>query len=145
MQVTLVELKDIQLLDSMKRAMARQAEAEREKRAKIINAEGESLADEALGVASDIIVAHPLALQLRNLQSLVEIGVDNNTTVLFPAPLVCTIGELGAFLAWETAAGAGLSTAPSQQDPGGVEPVRPAVSALVSANSALNGREDVRL
>ena len=103
-QVTLVELKDIQLPDSMKRAMARQAEAEREKRAKIINAEGESLAAEALGVASDIMVAHPLALQLRNLQSLVELGVDKNTTVVFPAPLMSTIAELGAFLARETAA-----------------------------------------
>ena len=103
-QVTLVELKDIQLPDSMKRAMARQAEAEREKRAKIINAEGESLAAAALGEASDTMMAHPLALQLRNLQSLVEIGVDKNTTVVFPAPLMSTIGELGAFLARETAA-----------------------------------------
>jgi regulator of protease activity HflC (stomatin/prohibitin superfamily) len=103
-EVTLVELKDIQLPDSMKRAMARQAEAEREKRAKIINAEGESLAAAALGDASDIMMAHPLSLQLRNLQSLVEIGVDRNTTVVFPAPLMTTIAELGAFLARETAA-----------------------------------------
>jgi regulator of protease activity HflC (stomatin/prohibitin superfamily) len=103
-EVTLVELKDIQLPDSMKRAMARQAEAEREKRAKIISAEGESLAATALGDASDIMMAHPLALQLRNLQSMVEIGVDKNTTVVFPAPLMSTIGELGAFLARETAA-----------------------------------------
>jgi hypothetical protein len=84
--------------------MARQAEAEREKRAKIINAEGESLAAAALGDASDIMMAHPLALQLRNLQSLVEIGVDKNTTVVFPAPLMSTIGELGSFLAREAAA-----------------------------------------
>jgi regulator of protease activity HflC (stomatin/prohibitin superfamily) len=103
-EVTLVELKDIQLPDSMKRAMARQAEAEREKRAKIINAEGESMAAAALGEASDIMMAHPLALQLRNLQSLVEIGVDKNTTVVFPAPLMTTIAELGAFLARENAA-----------------------------------------
>ncbi len=103
-EVTLVELKDIQLPDSMKRAMARQAEAEREKRAKIINAEGEHLAAAALGDASDIMMEHPLALQLRNLQSLVEIGVDKNTTVVFPAPLMSTIGELGSFLARETAA-----------------------------------------
>src|SRR6202789_867154 len=100
-EVTLVELKDIQLPDSMKRAMARQAEAEREKRAKIINAEGESLAAAALGEASDTMMAHPLALQLRNLQSLVEIGVDKNTTVVFPAPLMTTIAELGSFLAGE--------------------------------------------
>ena len=103
-EVTLVELKDIQLPDSMKRAMARQAEAEREKRAKIINAEGESLAAAALGQASDTMMAHPLALQLRNLQSLVEIGVDKNTTVVFPAPLMTTIAELGSFLASEQAA-----------------------------------------
>lgn len=101
--VTLVELKDIQLPETMKRAMARQAEAEREKRAKIIAAEGESLAADQLGAASDVMMAHPLALQLRNLQSLVEIGVDKNTTVVFPAPLMSTIGELGAFLAREQA------------------------------------------
>jgi regulator of protease activity HflC (stomatin/prohibitin superfamily) len=100
-QVTLVELKDIQLPDTMKRAMARQAEAEREKRAKIIAAEGESLAAAALGDASDTMMAHPLALQLRNLQTLVELGVDKNTTVVFPAPLMSTIAELGAFLARE--------------------------------------------
>jgi regulator of protease activity HflC (stomatin/prohibitin superfamily) len=109
--VTLVELKDIQLPESMKRAMARQAEAEREKRAKIIAAEGESLAADALGTASDIMMAHPLALQLRNLQSLIEIGVDKNTTVVFPAPLMSTIGELGAFLARETTKAASFNTA----------------------------------
>ena len=103
-EVTLVELKDIQLPGSMQRAMARQAEAEREKRAKIINAEGESQAAAALGKASDTMMAHPLALQLRNLQSLVEIGVDKNTTVVFPAPLMTTIAELGSFLASEQAA-----------------------------------------
>jgi regulator of protease activity HflC (stomatin/prohibitin superfamily) len=103
-EVTRVELKDIQLPDTMKRAMARQAEAEREKRAKIIEAEGESQAAAALGEASDIMMAHPLALQLRNLQSLAEIGVDKNTTVVFPAPLMTTIAELGSFLAREKAA-----------------------------------------
>ncbi len=112
-EVTLVELKDIQLPDSMKRAMARQAEAEREKRAKIINAEGESLAATALGDASDIMLKHPLALQLRNLQTLVEIGVDRNSTVVFPAPLMSTIGELGTFLAHETAAAATSGQAPT--------------------------------
>jgi regulator of protease activity HflC (stomatin/prohibitin superfamily) len=119
-EVTLVELKDIQLPDSMKRAMARQAEAEREKRAKIINAEGESLAAAALGAASDIMMAHPLALQLRNLQSLVEIAVDKNSTVVFPAPLMSTISELGAFLARETAASTEVKL-PQQMD---VTPIR---------------------
>ena len=114
-EVTLVELKDIQLPDAMKRAMARQAEAEREKRAKIINAEGESLAAAALGEASDIMVAHPLALQLRNLQSLVEIGVDKNTTVVFPSPIMTTIAELGSFIAGESAAAAGTRSGPADQ------------------------------
>jgi regulator of protease activity HflC (stomatin/prohibitin superfamily) len=118
--VTLVELKDIQLPESMKRAMARQAEAEREKRAKIIAAEGEAMAADALGTAADIMMAHPLALQLRNLQSLVEIGVDRNTTVVFPAPLMSTIGELGAFLRQENAAAVADTSAAadtSQADP----------------------------
>jgi regulator of protease activity HflC (stomatin/prohibitin superfamily) len=121
--VTLVELKDIQLPETMQRAMARQAEAEREKRAKIIAAEGESLAADQLGAASDVMMAHPLALQLRNLQSLVEIGVDKNTTVVFPAPLMSTIEELGNFLAREAAAATpppapAPATAPAAAPPG---------------------------
>jgi regulator of protease activity HflC (stomatin/prohibitin superfamily) len=110
--VTLVELKDIQLPESMKRAMARQAEAEREKRAKIIAADGEALAADRLAAAADIMMAHPLALQLRNLQSLVEIGVDKNTTVVFPAPLMSTIQELSAFLSRERSAASAASSAP---------------------------------
>jgi regulator of protease activity HflC (stomatin/prohibitin superfamily) len=113
-EVTLVELKDIQLPDTMKRAMAKQAEAEREKRAKIINAEGESLAAAALGDASDTMMAHPLALQLRNLQTLVELGVDKNTTVVFPSPLMSTIGEIGSFLAREGAAAIPRDDVPSR-------------------------------
>jgi regulator of protease activity HflC (stomatin/prohibitin superfamily) len=109
-QVTVVELKDIQLPDSMKRAMARQAEAEREKRAKIIAAQGEALAAGELAAASDVMLAHPVALQLRNLQTLAEIAVDRNSTVVFPAPLMSTIQELGAFLSRETSA-AGATTA----------------------------------
>jgi regulator of protease activity HflC (stomatin/prohibitin superfamily) len=110
-EVTVVELRDIQLPDSMKRAMARQAEAEREKRAKIIAAQGEALAAGELAHASDVMMAHPLALQLRNLQTLVEIAVDKNSTVVFPAPLMSTIGELGAFLKHETEAAGGLPAA----------------------------------
>jgi regulator of protease activity HflC (stomatin/prohibitin superfamily) len=114
-EVTLVELKDIQLPETMKRAMAKQAEAEREKRAKIINAEGEAMAATALGDASDIMMAHPLALQLRNLQSLVEIGVDKNTTVVFPSPIMSTIEELTAFLHRESnAADKTMSATPVQ-------------------------------
>ncbi len=104
--VTVVELKDIQLPDAMKRAMARQAEAEREKRAKIIAAEGEALAADKLGVASDVMMAHPVALQLRTLQTLVELGVDKNTTVVFPAPLMSSIEELLQVLAHERTAAA---------------------------------------
>jgi regulator of protease activity HflC (stomatin/prohibitin superfamily) len=132
-EVTLVELKDIQLPDSMKRAMARQAEAEREKRAKIINAEGESLAAAALGDASDIMMAHPLALQLRNLKSLVEIGVDKNTTVVFPAPLMTTIAELGSFIAREKAA-AGPAPRPAK----GSKPIRVAANGT-RANGPAGG------
>jgi regulator of protease activity HflC (stomatin/prohibitin superfamily) len=129
-QVTLVELKDIQLPETMKRAMARQAEAEREKRAKIIAAEGESLAAAALGDASDTMMAHPLALQLRNLQTLIELGVDKNTTVVFPAPLMSTIAELGAFLAREGGAAA-------QPEP---QPPIPASAAVVNGTSAAGAR-----
>jgi regulator of protease activity HflC (stomatin/prohibitin superfamily) len=111
-QVTVVELKDIQLPEGMKRAMARQAEAEREKRAKIIAAEGEALAAGELASASDVMQAHPLALQLRNLQTLVEIAVDKNSTVIFPAPLMSTIQELGAFVAREATAAADQPLAP---------------------------------
>ena len=116
-EVHLVELKDIQLPESMKRAMARQAEAEREKRAKIIAAEGESMAAAALGEASDTMMAHPLALQLRNLQTLAELGVEKNTTVVFPAPMMSAIGEIGNFLARETAAIQGITPPPDAAKP----------------------------
>jgi len=135
-EVTLVELKDIQLPETMKRAMARQAEAEREKRAKIINAEGESQAAAALGEASDTMMAHPLALQLRNLQSLVEIGVDKNTTVVFPAPIMTTIAELGAFLAHEAASATGL--APAAPEPA-LAPAAPAPARRRSSRPPAQG------
>ncbi len=138
-EVTLVELKDIQLPESMKRAMARQAEAEREKRAKIINAEGESLAAAALGEASDTMMAHPLALQLRNLQSLVEIGVDKNTTVVFPAPIMTTIAELGAFIAREQAAARTVGTPPAADPATAPADVSPAHLAAPVAVAPANG------
>ena len=111
-KVTVVELRDIQLPETMKRAMARQAEAEREKRAKIIAAEGEALAAGELANASDVMMAHPLALQLRNLQTLIEISVDKNSTVVFPSPLMSTIAELGAFLNRENQAAGALPVKP---------------------------------
>src|SRR5256885_11914639 len=113
-KVTVVELRDIQLPESMQRAMARQAEAEREKRAKIIAAQGEALAAGELATASDVMMAHPLALQLRNLQTLVEVAVDKNSTVVFPAPLMSTIAELGAFLERESKAAAQSPATPGQ-------------------------------
>jgi hypothetical protein len=116
----------------MQRAMARQAEAEREKRAKVIAAEGESLAADQLGAASDVMMAHPLALQLRNLQSLVEIGVDQNTTVVFPAPLMSTIEELGRFLTREAAAG---TTPPSSP----AAPTLPAAEAPAAVDQGADG------
>ena len=84
--------------------MARQAEAEREKRAKIIAAQGEALAAGELAIASDVMMAHPLALQLRNLHTLVEVAVEKNSTIVFPAPLMSTIAELGTFLERESGA-----------------------------------------
>jgi regulator of protease activity HflC (stomatin/prohibitin superfamily) len=99
--VNTVELKDIKLPDSMQRAMARQAEAEREKRAKIIAAEGEMLSAKNLGEAADIINAHPIALQLRNLQTLTEISSEKNSTIIFPAQFMSTIKDIKSFLAEE--------------------------------------------
>ncbi len=121
--VTLVELKDIELPEAMQRAMARQAEAEREKRAKIIAADAEVLAAGSLASAADVMLQHPVALQLRTLQSLVEIGVDKNTTVVFPPPLMSTIRDLTAFLAREVDSSAALQLgARSGADHDAVEP-----------------------
>jgi regulator of protease activity HflC (stomatin/prohibitin superfamily) len=99
--VSTVELKDIQLPESMQRAMAKQAEAEREKRAKIIAAEGEQLSATKLGEAADIIAAHPIALQLRNLQVLSEIAVEKNSTIIFPNQFMDTIDSVKKFMAKE--------------------------------------------
>jgi regulator of protease activity HflC (stomatin/prohibitin superfamily) len=99
--VSTVELKDIKLPDSMQRAMAKQAEAEREKRAKIIAAEGEQLSATKLGEAADIINDHPIALQLRNLQVLTEISSEKNSTIIFPAQFMSTIEDVKKFLAKE--------------------------------------------
>lgn len=96
--VELVELKDIELPESMKRAMAREAEAEREKRAKIIAAEGEALSADKLAEAADVMLAHPIALQLRNLQVLGEIAVEHNSTIVFPAQFIDSIRSLSQFV-----------------------------------------------
>jgi regulator of protease activity HflC (stomatin/prohibitin superfamily) len=86
-EVTGVEIKDIDLPKEMKRAMARQAEAERERRGKVIAAEGEYQASRRLGQAADVMARHPAALQLRYLQTLVEVAAENNSTTLFPIPI----------------------------------------------------------
>jgi regulator of protease activity HflC (stomatin/prohibitin superfamily) len=86
-KVTTVEIKDVEIPDQMQRAMARQAEAERERRAKIINSEGEYQAAQKLADAADIISQNPATLQLRYLQTLLEMGVNQNTTIVFPLPL----------------------------------------------------------
>lgn len=87
MKVTLVEVKQVELAEQMIRAIARQAEAERERRAKVIHAEGEFLAAEKLAMASAVIQQQPAAIQLRYLQTLVEIGAEHNTTIVFPLPI----------------------------------------------------------
>ena len=86
-KVTVVEVKQVDLPEQMIRAIARQAEAERERRAKIIHAEGEYSAAEKLAMAAKVIQEQPVAIQLRYLQTLVEIGVEKNTTIIFPLPI----------------------------------------------------------
>jgi regulator of protease activity HflC (stomatin/prohibitin superfamily) len=92
-EVTAVEIKDITLPDNMQRAMAKEAEAERERRAKIVAAEGEMQAAQKLGEAADIMAAHPVALQLRTLQTMAEISVEKNSTIIFPAQFMTTVQE----------------------------------------------------
>jgi len=92
-QVTAVEIKDVTLPENMQRAMAKEAEAERERRAKIVAAEGEFQASEKLGQAADIIATHPVALQLRTLQTMAEIATEKNSTIIFPAQFMTTVKE----------------------------------------------------
>jgi regulator of protease activity HflC (stomatin/prohibitin superfamily) len=100
--ISTVEVKDIQLPDSMQRAMAKQAEAEREKRAKVIAAEGEQLSAAKLGEAADIIAKHPIALQLRNLQVMSDIAVEKNSTIIFPSQFLDTIDSVKKFMSKES-------------------------------------------
>lgn len=92
-KVSIVEIKDISLPDNMQRAMAKEAEAERERRAKIVAAEGEFQAAKRLGEAADVIAAHPVALQLRTLQTMSEISIEKNSTIIFPAQFMTTVQE----------------------------------------------------
>jgi regulator of protease activity HflC (stomatin/prohibitin superfamily) len=102
-QVTTVEIKDITLPENMQRAMAKEAEAERERRAKIVAAEGEYQAAVKLGEAADIIAQHPVALQLRTLQTMAEISVEKNSTIIFPAQFMSTVQEAVATLSRDVA------------------------------------------
>ena len=102
-QVTVVEIKDIVLPDNMQRAMAREAEAERERRAKIVAAEGEYEAAMRLGQTADIITQHPVALQLRTLQTMAEISVEKYSTIIFPAQFMSTVQEALAQIARDAA------------------------------------------
>src|SRR4029077_15259481 len=86
-KVTMVEVKQVDLSEQMIRVLGRQAEAERERRAKIIHAEGETTAAEKLAMAAEVIQQQPAAIQLRYLQTLVEIGAEKNTTIVFPLPV----------------------------------------------------------
>lgn len=95
-KVTVVEVKDVELPQTMQRAMAKQAEAERERRAKVIHAEGENAASQQLAYAAQTLASQPGALQLRYLQTLTEIGVEQNSTIIFPVPIDIMQGIAGA-------------------------------------------------
>jgi regulator of protease activity HflC (stomatin/prohibitin superfamily) len=114
-KVTAVEIKDVEIPEQMQRAMARQAEAERERRAKIINSEGEFQAAQKLTDAADIISTNPASLQLRYLQTLLEIGSNQNTTIVFPLPMDVIEPFMSAS---EAAASASPPPAPSPETDG---------------------------
>ncbi len=124
-KVTAVEIKDVEIPEQMQRAIARQAEAERERRAKIINSEGEYQAAQKLTDAADIISTNPASLQLRYLQTLLEIGSNQNTTVVFPLPMDMLEPFIGRS---DHAAGGSKAKAPNpppaQPDAGDLPPSR---------------------
>ena len=119
-KVTAVEIKDVEIPEQMQRAIARQAEAERERRAKIINSEGEYQAAQKLTDAADIISTNPASLQLRYLQTLLEIGSNQNTTVVFPLPM----DMLEPFIGRPTSAGGSKAKAPDPPAPPPPAPAR---------------------
>ena len=121
-KVTAVEIKDVEIPEDMRHAIARQAEAERERRAKIINAEGEAQAAAKLGEAAEVISQNPVTIQLRYLQTLLEIGDEQNTTIVFPLP-IDLIGPLTQIVR-NSLAGQEQSSAPAPQAQPAPEPVR---------------------
>jgi regulator of protease activity HflC (stomatin/prohibitin superfamily) len=126
-KVSVVEVKDVELPQSMQRAMARQAEAEREKRAKIIHAEGEFQASQQLAQAALVIDQNPVTIQLRYLQTLTEIGAEKNTTIVFPLP----IDLIGSLLGHERS-----STVIPPMPPSAPRPAAPAVASAPAASAA---------
>jgi regulator of protease activity HflC (stomatin/prohibitin superfamily) len=132
-KVTSVEIKDVEIPDQMQRAMARQAEAERERRAKIINSEGEFQAAQKLTDAADIISTNPASLQLRYLQTLLEIGSSQNTTIVFPLPM----DVLEPFIGRGTAgAGRPMPPKPPKEGPRPEVPPDPLAGAAGAAGGA---------
>ena len=125
-KVSTVEVKDVELPADMQRAIARQAEAERERRAKVIAADGEFQAAEKLGQAADIMSRNPATLQLRYLQTLLEMGVNQNTTIVFPIPLDLIKPFLVPGAPSSVVTEEGPPPAPSSGGGGGATPIRPA-------------------
>ncbi|HEY7850203.1 MAG TPA: slipin family protein, partial [Ktedonobacterales bacterium] len=121
-KVTIVEIKDVELPQTMQRAMAKQAEAEREKRAKVLQAQGEFLASQTLADAARVISTEPAALQLRYLQTLTEIAVEKNSTIIFPLPI-----DLVEPLSEMMRKAAGMNTSASAR-PAPAAPASPAVA-----------------
>ncbi|WP_104193174.1 slipin family protein [Cryobacterium sp. Y82] len=135
-QVKVVEIKDVEIPQAMQRAMAREAEAERERRAKIINAHGELQASEELGQAAEILSRNPASLQLRYLQTLLELGADHNSTVVFPLPMDIIGPFLNKIPRWldKQAATGSLPTAGSVPAPAAA-PASPPVAVPVPEGS----------
>lgn len=138
-EVKVVEIKDVEIPQAMQRAMAREAEAERDRRAKIINAHGELQASEELGQAAEILSRNPASLQLRYLQTLLELGADQNSTVVFPLPMDIIGPFLNKVPQWLD-----KTAEPTQQDPARDDTDRPPRTTGSGANpetdqtSALN-------
>jgi len=130
-KVTIVEVKDVELPQTMQRAMAKQAEAEREKRAKIIHAAGEFEASKMLAQAADVIAREPVTLQLRYLQTLTEIAVEKNSTIIFPLPIDTIRVFMDGMAAMQNHNGVVPSTPPSPTD----SDQRPDPSLLQRVNS----------
>ncbi|MEJ7762906.1 MAG: slipin family protein [Thermomicrobiales bacterium] len=138
-KVSIVEVKDVELPPTMQRAMARQAEAEREKRAKIIHAEGEFQASEQLSKAAKVINEEPVAIQLRYLQTLTEIGNEQNTIVVFPLP----VDLLSAFMRNASGGDRPVPSRPAPSRPAPAAPVSPEPDGMPPSAPGSNGVETV--